>query len=128
MEYRNLDQLRAANAIQYKDTTFEGADGGGVVKKVPTMIRENGFLGALAFALERKKKGERKNPGHYQVFECVVEHLKSLKRISASNPDDLFKELTEADSVKLRDVTAESLLYLNYLRRFAKPAEKEDKK
>ena len=125
MEYSNLDQRRAAHAIQYRETEFKGAEGGGVVKKIPAMIRENGFLGTLAFALERKKDDQKKNPGHYQVFECIVKHLKNLNRITSDNPDDLMKELVKSDSVKLRDVTAESLLYMNYLRRFAKPGKEE---
>ena len=120
MEYTNLDQRRAAHAIKYRDTEFKGAEGGGVVKKIPAMIRENGFLGTLAFALERNKSG-LKNPGHYQVFTCIVEHLKELNRITSGKPEDLADELVKSDSVKLRDVTAESLLYMNYLRRFAKP-------
>lgn len=120
---QNLDQIRAANAIKYRNTTFAGVDGGGIVKKVPTMIRENGFLGALAFALERDKNNDKKNPGHYQVFECILEHLKTLNRVppDRKTPDDLMEFLIERDSAKLRDVTAESLLYMNYLRRFAKP-------
>ncbi|MBO4630821.1 MAG: type III-B CRISPR module-associated protein Cmr5 [Lentisphaeria bacterium] len=120
---KNLDQIRAANAIKHAGDTFEGVDGGSIVKKIPPMIRDNGFLGALAFAVEKDKKDNPKNPGHYHVFECILEHLKKLNRIpdNCSDPFSLMEYLVESDSAKLRDVTAESLLYMNYLRRFVKP-------
>ena len=48
----NLDQIRARNAWNAcNGRTFSNADGGEVVKKLSPMIRENGMLGALAFAL-----------------------------------------------------------------------------
>ena len=130
---KNLDQIRAANALKHcapsvDDKSFRGVDDGEVVKKVPTMIRENGFLGALAFALE-SSKGGWKNPGHNKVFECILDHLKALKRVpdTLGSPYDLMEYLVnDADSAKLRDVTAESLLYMNYLRRFVRPKQKDD--
>ena len=121
---RNLDQIRAADAIAHCDDEFKGVDGGGIVKKIPPMIRDNGFLGALAFAVEQKgNSGNLKNPGHHHVFECILEHLKTLRRVpeGCGDPRALMKYLCEeADSAKLRDVTTESLLYMNYLRRFVK--------
>ena len=120
---KNMDQIRAANAICHCNDTFKGVDGGSIVKKIPPMIRDNGFLGALAFAVENDKNGNPKNPGHYHVFECILEHLKKLSRVpdKCSDPFELMEYLVESDSAKLRDVTAESLLYMNYLRRFVKP-------
>ena len=122
---KNLDQIRAANAIRHSGDTFKGVDGGSIVKKIPPMIRDNGFLGALAFAVERDKKENPKNPGHYHVFECILEHLITLNRVPKDKCPDPFALMqylvNESDSAKLRDVTAESLLYMNYLRRFVKP-------
>jgi len=121
---KNLDQIRAANAIVYSNTPFPGADGGEVVKKVPTLIRENGILAALAFALEKKSGGDAKNPGHYKVFECIVSHLKhkGVNKIPANiaGPKEFADYLIAADAAALRDATEEAMAYMNYLRRFAK--------
>ena len=80
------------------------------------MIRENGMLGALAFALSKRDKSD----GHDKAFEAVRIHLKSIGKINADNIDGLQRELMECSALKLRDVTAETMLYLDYLRRFAK--------
>jgi len=124
---KNLDQIRAANAIHHKDTVFPGAEGGEVVKKVPTLIRDNGMLAAAAFAAEPKgEEGKYKNPGHKKVFDCIIEHLASdgveiLKK--KMQLEDFIQYLAAGDSAMLRNITAESMAYLNYLRRFARKKE-----
>ena len=108
----NLDQIRAKNAWNAcNGTTFSNADGGEVIKKLSPMIRENGMLGALAFALA-------KVGGYADAFNAICLHLNMLGKVRASSVKDLQTELFECDSLKLRDVTAETVLYLNYLRRF----------
>lgn len=116
----NLDQVRAINAFnacKCDKYSFKGKDGGEVVKKLSPMIRENGFLGALAFALNKKDK---KDEGYADAFSAITEHLKYLGKVKAeaNNLEALQVELLECSPVKLRDITAETLLYLNYLRRF----------
>lgn len=121
---KNLDQQRAANAL---NVNIRGGAGGGeaVAKKVPTMIRENGILGAAAFALETGK-------GYEDVFNAIIAHLATVGRLpkppSQSSPSSQSSQsllgafiaaLCETDATTLRAVTAESLAYLNYLRRFA---------
>ena len=119
----NLDQLRAKNAWNAcNGKTFSNADGGEVVKKLSPMIRENGILGALAFALAKK---ERQAEGFVNAFNAVCQHLYMLGKVKASSAQQLQLELLECDSLKLRDVTAETMLYLNYLRRFGKNDKKE---
>lgn len=120
----NLDQVRAINAFNAcKNDCFRGKDGGEVVKKLPPMIRENGVLGALAFALNKK---DRNAIGYAGAFTAITEHLKCLEKVKANNVEDLQTELLGCPSIKLRDVTAETMLYLNYLRRFAQKKEKKD--
>ncbi|MBR2871880.1 MAG: type III-B CRISPR module-associated protein Cmr5 [Lentisphaeria bacterium] len=117
-KFENLEQKRAINAFQACEEkgSFGGVDQGEVVKKLPPMIRENGMLGALAFALSKRDKSD----GHDKAFEAVRIHLKSIGKINADNIDGLQKELMECSALKLRDVTAETMLYPDYLRRFAK--------
>ena len=110
-KFENLEQKRAINAFQACEE--KGSFGG--VDQLPPMIRENGMLGALAFALSKRDKSD----GHDKAFEAVRSHLKSIGKVNADNTTDLQKELMECSALKLRDVTAETMLYLDYLRRFA---------
>ncbi|MDD5663618.1 MAG: type III-B CRISPR module-associated protein Cmr5 [Victivallaceae bacterium] len=125
MKIQNLDQIRAKNALVAAENKMGGKNSGEVVKKVPPMIRENGILGALAFAKDKDK--DKESSGDYgKCFEAIIAHLKSVGKTSASSLDAFLNELVDADSAKLRDVTAESMLYLNYLRRFAEKPEKKE--
>ena len=112
---RNLEQIRAANALNASSTVGKGREGGSnVAKKFPTYIRNNGLLGAAAFARESKE-------GYEHVVTAVIEHLRhdEVGLIQASGLDDFIVELGEADSTQLRLATNEAMAYLNYLRRFA---------
>ncbi len=120
---KNLDQIRAKNALEAAATGYKGANDGEVVKKVPTMIRENGILGAAAFALETGK-------GYATVFEAIITHLETIDRLPSppqsreslrheSRLEAFITGLTATDAAQLRAVTAETMAYLNYLRRFA---------
>lgn len=114
---QNLAQLRARNAIVAAPGIGRGqGDGRAVAKKVPAQIVQNGILGALAFAIET-------GAGYRDVFAAVCTHLRSPELaslgIAPADPESLFKALSEASADTLRAVTAETMEYLNYLRRFA---------
>lgn len=114
----NLDQIRAKNAFTAcQQDCFSGKDGGEVVKKLPPMIRENGLLGALAFALSKK---EKETAGYAGTFNAIAQHLFCVGKAKSSNAEALQLELLSCTSLKLRDSTVEAMLYLDYLRRFAK--------
>lgn len=119
---RNLEQIRAKNAYAARDKIGTGKEGGrAVAKKVPAMIVANGFIGALAFAIED-------NGGYLTVFKAIIGHLHDAHLncgIGATEPGSFLDELCGRDADTLRAVTAESLAYLNYLRRFAKPGKDE---
>jgi len=96
---RNLEQIRAANALAYADSDSKktNSDGGNVVKKLPALIMSNGLLAAAAFAYQkqedeiarqRKKfeKREQRRPteqeesafednGFYTCFDYLLRHL-----------------------------------------------------
>lgn len=116
-DMRNLEQIRAKNAYDWRDRIGTGKEGGrAVAKKVPAQIIQNGLLGALAFAIENK------GSGYEHAFKAILEHLK-IARLNHGIPcDDLqgFLDALCAEKADvLRSITAEALAYLNYLRRFA---------
>ena len=119
---RNLEQIRAKNAYAARDSIGKGKEGGrAVAKKVPAMIVSNGFIGALAFAVED-------NGGYLTVFQAVIKHLHDAKLdcgINANEPQAFLDELCGKSADTLRAITDEAMAYLNYLRRFAKPGKEE---
>ena len=122
----NLEQTRALNAFNAcEGTVMAGGNGGEVVKKLPPMIRENGMLGALAYALSKDKNYE--NKGFSKAFQAICKHLHDIKKVNAETVEDLQKELMECPALKLRDVTSEAMLFLNYMRRFAQKRDKGEK-
>ncbi len=136
---KNLEQIRAKNAL---DATakkiFQGQEGGEVAEKVPAQIITNGFLGALAFAIDKKnrKKNEKskdappsddEGEGYSMVFKEIMKHLGELKLCKETENIEVFaREMCNVSSDKLRAVTAEAMAYLSYFRRFAKKAKAED--
>jgi CRISPR type III-B/RAMP module-associated protein Cmr5 len=123
---QNLDQIRAKNALSAATgNTYKGANDGNVVKKIPTMIMNNGILATAAFALDNK------GAGYSGVFEAVIQHLndKNIKCLPSDKnirtTEQLIDFLSSTNSCALRNVTAEAMAYLNYLRRFAKNNNKE---
>ena len=116
---RNLEQIRAQNAFAAKESIRDGKGGGdprAVAKKVPAQIITNGFLGALAFAIED-------NGGYLTVFNAIIKHLHDAKLdcgIATTDPSAFLDALSKKDAATLRAITAEAMAYLNYLRRFVK--------
>ncbi len=112
---KNLEQIRAANALKASPDIEGGKEGGrNIAKKIPTYIRNNGILGAAAYARE---VGE----GYGSVMLAVIDHLSSegIRMVQSKQLDSFIDEISGADSIKLRHVTDEAMAYLNYLRRFA---------
>lgn len=124
----NYEQLRALDAFEAaegeKSNRFIGKGGSKkVASKVAAMILANGFIGAMAFAISNERKG------HEAVFEAILDHLRKSKRnygLATEDCQGFLKGLSEASTDILRAVTDESLAYLNYLRRFAKPGGDEE--
>lgn len=117
---KNLAQLRAIHAKNWAPNVESGEGGSrAVAKKVPAQIIQNGLLGALAFALDGNK-------GHLSVFKGVILHFSLLKKdgfdfnVSETDPEKFFNEICGKSSDILRAITAETMEYLNYLRRFVK--------
>ena len=114
---KNLEQIRARNALKKADIPVHGKQLGEVVKKIPPLIINHGLLatGADAFADEGRK----------EVFNRIAEHLsdEEVRRIpkECNNAEKLMAfRSTQADSHQLKLCTAEAMAWLNYARRFIK--------
>ena len=120
---KTLDQIRATNALSSAtegNQTFIGKKGGDVVKGLPQLVITNGLLGVLAFALAQKDK---ETSGHGKAMMAVASHLAHKEvGVLTTQPANLkaFTDvLSKVDAQILRRATAETLAYLNYLKRFA---------
>ena len=120
---KNLDQIRAHNALLYKDRIANSQGGGDAISGFPMLVLADGLLAALAFSCELKKQGtrDRKHPGEHTVATAIADHLHTERnRITqAGDADGLLAELAKGESdALLRRATAEALAFLNYLKRY----------
>jgi hypothetical protein len=145
---KNLNQIRAANAITHRNNIANAQNDGDAISGFPSLILTDGLLAALTFACEwkdsdhrpdgaedmrrqvqrpapngqpRQQWQKRKHPGEYTITRAIAAHLKSsdIGIIRASLPDELVSELArEDDDLKLRRATAEAIPFLSYLKRF----------
>ncbi len=117
---KNLEQIRAANALAYARAgeNTRGKQGGNVLSKLPALVMSNGLLAAGAFAYAQKQ-----DSGWRSCFNSIARHLAHPEiGIAPEKADDLDKLLDflsrEADSQVLKLATSEALAWLSYARRF----------
>lgn len=143
---KNLDQIRAHNALLHKDRISNSQGGGDAISGFPMLVYTDGLLAALAFACEWKEIKERdypqnpptgfyrhngqgrdakyykrKHEGEFTVARAITEHLCCQRNTicNATDADDLLKQLADQTTYALlRRATAETLAFLNYLKRF----------
>lgn len=119
---RNLDQVRAANALAAARVPGMGLgqDGGNALSGFPMLIKTGGLLAAAAFAVEKNSKGGLKQKGANLIVTAIARHLSDdrVKICDARNASDLVEELSRGDATLLRRATAEALSFLSYLKRF----------
>jgi CRISPR-associated protein Cmr5 len=117
---QTLAQQRASNALDAAriDGIGNGQGDGNALSGFPMLIKTDGLLAACAFAVERKARNERKQPGACLIVGAIAKHLQSLNIVDVKTADDLVEELARGDSALLRRSTAEALAFLNYLKRF----------
>ena len=124
---KNLEQIRAANALAYAKAGLDtrGKQGGNVLKKLPALVMGNGLLAAGAFACAQKK-----NSGWDTCFNHIAKHLAHPDIGIAPGQDNLDKLMDylsrSADSQTLKLATEETLAWLSYARRFEQSSENGD--
>jgi CRISPR/Cas system CMR-associated protein Cmr5 small subunit len=123
---KNLEQIRAANALTYaeSDAKKTNSDGGNVVKKLPALIMQNGLLAATAFSYQkqademsrqwksfRKKNNRPPTPeeearfednGFYTCFDFLVRHIRN-KQIDII-PESFIPKTTSGPKLRQLDV------------------------
>jgi len=121
---KNLEQVRAANALAYAKAglSTRGRQGGNVLKKLPALVMSNGLLAAGAFAYAQKT-----DSGWRSCFDHIAKHL-SHPDISITPGQDNLERLMDflsakADSQVLKLATEETLAWLSYARRFEQAPE-----
>ena len=116
---RNLEQIRASNALAYANAgqNMRGQEGGNVLKKLPALVMGNGLLAAGAFAY-----GQKSDSGWRTCFDHIAKHLahQDIRIVpqDKNSTDSLMKFLSDSDSQTLKLATDEALAWLSYARRF----------
>jgi CRISPR type III-B/RAMP module-associated protein Cmr5 len=117
----NLDQIRARNAIAAirAGTSGRGVEDGDAISGFPALVVNNGLLATLSFCISKKESG-----GYRQIGDAIARHLAD-EGVKLAGKDTqtlvaLRDFLVTRDSTTLRLCTAETLAYLNHLKRFAK--------
>jgi CRISPR/Cas system CMR-associated protein Cmr5 small subunit len=123
---KNLEQIRAKNALEAAKEKIAGKEGGELIKKIPPLIMNHGILATGAYAFDDK------NEGFKAAFGAIAKHLAdkdiALVPSECQSAKGLMEYLsTKADSYVLQQVTAETMAWLSYARRFIKK-DKEDKR
>lgn len=113
---KNLEQIRARNALACRSKNIRGVNDGEVIKKIPPLIMNNGLLAAAAFAFNDKQ-------GFKEVFTEIAIHLSDpeiqLLPNGVNTLDAMVDHLTsKGSSQDLRNCTNEAMAWLNYARRF----------
>jgi len=117
---KNLEQIRARNAMEFAESgAVKGEDGGEVIKKVPPLILNNGLLATAAYSFTERE-------GWQKTFDAIARHLAdadiSIVPAECQDRSALMKFLSgpEATSETLKLATNETMAWLGYARRFVK--------
>lgn len=126
----NLEQVRAARALKDAENIIahRSPGDGDQLSGYHSLIITNGLLATLAYSAD--KGGE-----HRLIAASLLGHLHALQQAAlfpgSPVPTELKAALThisaEADNDLLRMMTAESMAYLNYLKRFARALKPADR-
>ncbi len=118
---RDLDRCRAQAAWKAtQEIAATDKEYGSLAREMPTLIQVNGLAQTLAF-LKAKNK-----PHHQKIFQHLSDWVCQQLRLGQGN---LLEHILGMDSQLYRRATAESLAFLQWLKRFAesKIEKSEDK-
>ncbi|MCP5538599.1 MAG: type III-B CRISPR module-associated protein Cmr5 [Akkermansiaceae bacterium] len=117
---QNLEQRRAAHALEKANDCRKRGDEGDCLSGYPGLIVNNGLLACLAFSVEKQKQ-------HFRVANAIAYHLHEMnvcRRTQGGSADAawLLNHLASPNctALTLRWATSEALAFLGYLKRFVK--------
>lgn len=119
------EQKRSAFALEQVELLFGlpvEKDVANFVVGVPTMVLANGLGQTLAFLLSKKKDQ------HEKTFQVIKEWLEQeIPALKAASEIGFLKQFTELDQKKYLLAQQEALVLLQWLKRYVRAFEKEDK-
>lgn len=121
---RDLDRCRAEAAWKaVQEIAATDKEYGSLAREMPTLIQVNGLAQTLAFL---KAKNKPHHPHHQNMFQHLSDWVCQQLRLGQG---DLLENILRMDSQLYRRATAESLAFLQWLKRFAesKIEKSEDK-
>jgi len=119
--YKCVIEAQRPDGRKYKDNL--ASDYKGYVKKIPALILSNGLGNTLAYIISKGKanKSNEKNNAYDLIYEQISEWLRSGNTGCALLPgdNDLLKFVISQSSPIYRQITAETLAFMNWVRRLA---------
>ncbi len=107
---RDLDRCRAKAAWKaVQEIAATDKEYGSLARKMPTLIQVNGLAQTLAFLKAKNKEHHQKMFEHLSAWVCQQLGFQS----------NLLESVLRMDSQLYRRATAESLAFLQWLKRFA---------
>lgn len=126
---RTLEQKRASSALKQIQALLKENNYGNYlsyVKALPATIITNGLGQALAMLLA--KAGKDKDCDNYYLYHHLASWLTGqIEAFKQANPEKLIDILMQKDQVIYMQAQAEALMYLVWLKQFARAYLKEDK-
>ncbi|MFQ3568279.1 MAG: type III-B CRISPR module-associated protein Cmr5 [Aggregatilineales bacterium] len=110
---QTLQQRRASSAYQQVESVgakSHKSEYGSLIRGLPAMIQTDGLGQSLAFLLAKGK------PHHKEAYQHLQEWLSQEEQFGFNG--GLLQWLLEQDTSTYRQVTAEALAYLVWLKRF----------
>lgn len=124
----NLEQVRAARALKDAENIIarRSASDGDQLSGYYSLIITNGLLATFAYSAAKGSE-------YRLIAESLLGHLRALQQAALFPGEPVPTELMDAlnhisakaDNDLLRMMTAESMAYLNYLKRFGRALNKK---
>ncbi len=88
------------------------------VKRLPSLMQDNGMANAIAFVFSKRKSDDRFDAWNY-LYNILLEWLRDYYKMVFVKDNDLMKTVLELNSFEYKFVYDELISILNWLRRFA---------
>jgi len=119
--YKCVEEAKKPDKTKYRDNI--APDYKSYVKKIPVLIQTNGLGNTLAFIVSKGKthKPDEPNNAYDLIYTQLSQWLRTADSVCAILPpkSDLLEFVISQPSAAYYQITAETLAFLNWLRRLA---------